>query len=146
MKHAGIFLLLVLSSLLSLAQSSVTASAPVINFKLPVLNEQGMRTSMLRGSEAHYINDTQIDLVGMQYTTFVEDGTNAVDTTLLAPVASVFIVNNKVKVHGDEGVRLIRQDIDVTGEKWTYDHDQKKILIERNVRVIFCIELKDILK
>lgn len=150
---AVIILLLAHIPLLSFAQSSsVKANAPVINFKLPVLNEEGIRTSLLRGTEARYINDSQIDLVEMQYTLFAEGSPTKVDTTLLAPTASVFIVNNKVKVHGEEGIRLIRDDLDVSGEKWTYEHagkndpTQKKITIERNVRVVFHAEMKDILK
>jgi hypothetical protein len=152
MNRIALLSLLVLSPALSLADSSVTPNAPVINFKLPVLNDQGIRTSLLRGSEARYVDSAHIALSGMQYTTFVEDGSNKVDSTLLAPTADVVIDNNTIKVHGEETVRLIRSDVDVTGEKWTYTHETKnestprKIVIERNVRVVFRTELKDILK
>lgn len=145
-------LMILISSALTAAESGVAASAPVVNFKLPVLNEQGIRTSLLRGSEARYISSTQIDLVGMQYTTFIENTTNEIDSTLLAPTASVLIENEKVFVHGNEKVRLIRKNVDVTGEQWTYEQagkkgsTPKKIVIERNVRVVFQIELKNILK
>ena len=128
------------------ANSGITANAPVTNFKLSILSDEGFRTSLLRGSEARYISDTQIDLVGMQYTTFLAGEKGELDATLLAPSASVFIDKNKVKVHGDENVRLLRKNLDVTGEQWTYDHTQKRILIEKNVHVIFRIEMKDILK
>ena len=143
-----ILLLLACCPMLSWGQlgSSVTPNAPITNFKLPVLNDQGQRTSLLRGSEATYINASQIDLTGMQYSTFLENGSNEVDTTLLAPVASVFIENNKIRVHGEQNVRLIGKNLEVTGEKWTYDHTQKQILIEKNVRVVFQIEFKGILK
>lgn len=147
MPRAFTFLLLALSPLTGLAQSSaVTANAPITNFKLPVLNDEGIRSSLLRGTEARYINASQIDLVGMQYMTFIEDGSNKIDTTLMAPTASVFIVNNKVKVQGEEGVRLVRDDLDVSGTHWTYDHAQKKITLDENVRVVFRTELKGILK
>jgi len=147
MKHALSSLLFALCPLLTqAADSGVTPNAPVTNFKLVILNDEGFRSSLLRGSEARYINASQIDLVGMQYTTFIEDGTNEIDSTLLAPTATVFVDKNKVKVHGDEGVRLIRKNVDVTGERWTYEHSQKRILIEKNVHVVFHIELKDILK
>jgi hypothetical protein len=82
----------------------------------------------------------------MQYSTFIEGEKGELDSTLLAPTATVFIDKNKVKVHGDENVRLLRKGLDVTGEKWTYDHSQKRILIEKNVHVTFNIEMKDILK
>jgi len=147
MKHAVIFLLFALSPILSFgADSGVAAAAPVTNFKLSLLNDEGFRSSLLRGSEARYISDAQIDLTGMQYTTYNEGAASDIDSTLLAPSASVFLNKNKVKVHGDESVRLIRKNVDVTGERWTYDHTEKRILIEKNVRVLFSIELKEILK
>ena len=135
-----------LQLVLQAADSLVTPNAPVTNFRLPVLNEQGIRTSLLRGTEARYVSASQIELTEMQYSTFFEDGSNKVDTTLLAPTATVFIVDNKVRVHGEEGVRLIRSDLDVIGMRWTYDHAQKKITLEKDVRVVFRTELKDILK
>ena len=147
MKHAVIFLLFAFGPILaSAADSGVAAAAPVTNFKLSLLNDEGFRSSLLRGSEARYISDSQIDLTGMQYTTYNEGTLSDIDSTLLAPTASVFLNKNKVKVHGDESVRLIRKNVDVTGERWTYDHTEKRILIEKNVRVLFSIELKEILK
>jgi hypothetical protein len=88
----------------------------------------------------------------MQYTTFKETGLNEVESTLLAPTATVFIEQHKVRVSGNDSVRLIGKGLDVTGEKWTYEHagkndaTPKKITIERNVRAVFQTELKDILK
>jgi hypothetical protein len=131
---------------LLLADPIVTPNAPITNFKLPVLNEQGIRTSLLRGTEARYVSASQIELSEMQYSTFLDDGSNKVDTTLLAPSATVLIDDNKVRVQGEEGVRLVRSDIDVIGLHWMYDHSQKKITLEKDVRVVFRTELKDILK
>jgi len=152
MLRAITVLLLVLGSALNAADSGVAANAPVINFKLSLFDDQGNRTGLLRGSEARYISSSQIDLVEMQYITFLENGSTEVDATLLAPTASVLMENGKARVHGNESVRLIRKNIEVTGEQWTYNHPgkkdttPKKIVIERNVRVVFQIELKDILK
>jgi hypothetical protein len=47
---------------------------------------------------------------------------------------------------GDGTVRLIRDDIEVTGSGWNYDHPGKKVSITRNVRVVFAAQLNDILK
>jgi lipopolysaccharide export system protein LptC len=47
---------------------------------------------------------------------------------------------------GDKNVRLIRDDIEVTGEGWTYDHTGKKVSLARHVRVVFSAQLNDILK
>ncbi len=120
--------------------SGVTANEPIINFKLPVLNEEGIRTSLLRGNEARYINANQIDLVAMQYTLYSDDGSNQVDSTLLAPSASVFLSGKHYKVQGAEGVRIVRDDLDVMGTQWSFALDEKKnrqITLENNVKVVF---------
>lgn len=142
MSRTTLFLLFVLSPLACWAQKSgVTTNAPIINFKLPGYNDDGVRTSLLRGDEAHRISDTQIDLIAMQYTIFKEDGSNQAETTLLSPSASVFLNNNKrYKVQGSEGVRIVRDDLDLGGKNWTFEADEKKnrhVLLEANVRVVF---------
>lgn len=144
-------LLLALSPLLSFAQpSGVTANAPIINFKLPDYTDDGIRTSLLLGNEARRISDTQIDLVAMNYTLFKADGSNQADTTLLAPSASVFHTGKNYKVQGNEGVRIVRDDLDLTGTNWIFETDEKKtrhVTLEKNVHVVFrTLNLGNILK
>jgi hypothetical protein len=40
----------------------------------------------------------------------------------------------------------VRDDLDASGQKWSYDHARKVVVIEGNVHVILRAELKDILK
>ena len=47
---------------------------------------------------------------------------------------------------GLSGLSASSSDLDVIGMRWTYDHAQKKITLEKDVRVVFRTELKDILK
>ncbi|MGC4074313.1 MAG: hypothetical protein QM760_17735 [Nibricoccus sp.] len=133
----------------SSAQSSIIANAPVKNFRLPSFNDQGNRTSLLRGSEARYISSTQIDIIELNFAQFPEDGSTEADNILLAPSATVLI---KSKDHtiltGKESVRLIGKGIDATGENWTFDnkgHNDQRLTMNKNVRVVFHAELKGIL-
>ena len=43
-------------------------------------------------------------------------------------------------------VRMIRDDIEVTGRGWTYDHRAKKVSLAADVRIVFAAQLNDILK
>ncbi|MFT3869597.1 MAG: hypothetical protein QM715_14170 [Nibricoccus sp.] len=149
--RAFTLLLFALSPLLCEAQpTAVTANAPIINFKLPELNDDGNRISLLRGNEARRINDNQIDLVAMQYIIFKPDGSNQAETSLLAPTASVFFNQKRYKVQGAEGVRIVRDDLDVAGVQWTFETDEKKnrhVVIENNVKVVFrTLNIGNILK
>jgi hypothetical protein len=43
-------------------------------------------------------------------------------------------------------VRLVRDDIEVTGVGWTYIYNEKKVLISRHAHVVFHSALPDLLK
>lgn len=145
-------LLLALVPLPGRAQSAgVTTTAPIVNFKLPIYNDAGLRKSLFRGNEARRIGTGQIDIVAMQYTLYKEDGSNEADTTLLAPSASVFLTANKpYKVQGAEGIRIVRDDLDLHGTRWTFETDEQQnrhVTLETNVRVVFrTLQLGNLLK
>ena len=63
---------------------------------------------------------------------------------LLSP-AAVFLPKEN-RAHGDKAVRFIRDDFEVTGVGWTYDHATKKVTLAQNVKVMFRTQMKDILK
>ena len=140
-------LFLVLSAPASLsAQSSpeVKSSAPIKNFRMPTFNKEGMRTTFLRAGEAVIISNTRIDVKDMNLTLFTNDDSGRIESVLLSPSATV--LTEQQAVSGKETVRFIRDDVEVTGEQWTYLHQQKRVLIENNARVTFRDQLKDILK
>lgn len=122
-------------------------NAPVKKFRLPSFNDQGFRTSLLEGDEAQVISPSQIDMKEMHMTLFSGDENNAVDTTLLASTATVRLLEkNQITVEGGNSVRLIREDLDVSGENWSYQHAEKRLTLGKNVRVVIRAELGDILK
>jgi len=123
---------------------TIKPSAPIKEFRLPTFNKDGKRATFMRAGEALFVTSTQIDVKDMQFTLFTKDGTDAFDTVLLAPSAT--FVTDKQIVSGKESVRVIRVDLEVTGEQWTYNHPEKRVLIGKNARVIFQDELKDIIK
>jgi hypothetical protein len=132
----------------SWAQSpSIKPDAPAEGIKLLQYSDAGFRKSMLRGTQAHYVDKNHVDVTDMTLTLFTGDQTNAVDTMLLSPQARASLEDRDVSVGGDGTVRLIRtDDFEVTGEQWTYNHTDKKILIKKNVHVIIHAELQNLLK
>ena len=122
----------------------VKSSAPIKNFRLPTFDKNGTRTSFMRADEAIIVSSTQIDAKNMNLTLFTADGSGRIDSILLSPVATAF--TDKQIVTGKESVRFMRDDVEVTGDHWTYFHQEKRVLIENNARVTFRDELKDIIK
>ncbi|CAM3197846.1 hypothetical protein [Rariglobus hedericola] len=126
--------------------SKVKTSAPIKDFRLPSFDKNGKRSIFMRAGEALIVSPTRIDVKDMQLTSFTKDGTGAFDTVILAPSATFIPVKDKEFVSGNESVRLIRENLEVTGEQWSYNHPEKRVLIGNNARVTFQDELKDIIK
>ncbi len=122
----------------------IKPSAPIKEFRLPTFDKDGKRATFMRAGEALFVSTTQVDVKDMQFILFTKDGTDAFDTTLLAPSAT-FLTDKQI-VSGKESVRVVRIDLEVTGEQWSYNHPAKRVLIGKNARVIFQDELKDIIK
>ena len=119
-------------------------SEPAKNFILPTFTREGYYSMRLRGAEARMLTLRLIELDDMNLTVFTGDASNRVDSVLLSPVARVSLDNDIAR--GPGAIRLIRDDLELTGEQWTYDHAKKSISIAKNVRVVFHSELSDLLK
>jgi hypothetical protein len=85
-----------------------------------------------------------ITVTNLNITIFSGDAKAEVDSILLSPLAVFHTKENRAS--GDQGVRFIQDDVDVTGTRWTYDHTAKKVSLRENVRVTFRAKLNDILK
>jgi hypothetical protein len=126
------------------AAPGVVAGAPAVNWVLPIFTDkEGYRSMTLRGSEVRP-SGRSIAVTDLSITIFSGDATSQVDSMLLSP-AAVFLPKEN-RAGGDKAVRFIRDDIEVTGVGWTYDHAAKKVSLQQNVRVTFRAQLNDILK
>lgn len=122
----------------------IAVAPPARNWTLPLFTKEGYRQMTLRGDEVRPINSNQVDIIGMNFTVFSGRPDAKVDSVLLSPEASFFI-NEKI-ARGHEQVRLVRDDLEVTGRDWTYYYNEKKVLINRNAHVVFHAALPDMLR
>ena len=140
--------LLFLSSLAIISAADPTsAPQPVVakNWSLPLFTKEGYRSMTLRGSEARTVDATQIDIIDLNITTFTGDAAARVESILLCRELASFFPEEKL-VRGTAQVRFLRDDLEVTGEQWTYDHAAKKVSLARRTRITFSAPLPDILK
>lgn len=120
------------------------AAAPAINWVLPIFTDkEGHRSMTLRGSEVRPAGRT-VAVTDLSITIFSGDADAKVDSILLSREARFF--PKEQRATGDDSVRYIRGDIEVTGNGWSYEHETKKVSLQRNVRVTFNSQLNDILK
>jgi hypothetical protein len=126
------------------AAQDIAVAPPARNWTLPLFTKEGFSQMTLRGDEVRPVNSDRIDISGMTVTVYSGDARAKVDSVLSSPEAT-FLINEKV-ARGDRSVRLVRDDVEVTGEQWTYSYNEKKVLIARNARVVFHAAMPDILR
>ncbi len=122
----------------------ISAPAPVRNFSLPFFNDEGNRTLLVRGNEAILTDPRKPRFADMTVTMFAREGANQVESVLLSKAATVDTTTRVIE--GTDTVRFVREDIEVTGEAWRYEHSARRIVIQRNARVVFRAELPLLIK
>ena len=122
----------------------VAVTPPARNWTLPLFTKEGYHQVTLRGDVVRPVSPDRIDATGMTVTVFSGDAAARVDSVLVSPEAT-FLLSEKV-AQGDKAVRLVRDDVDVRGEGWSYNYNEKKVLIYRRTHVVFRSALPDMLK
>jgi hypothetical protein len=121
-----------------------SGGAPAVNWVLPIFTDkEGFRSMTLRGTEVRPTGKN-IEVTDLSITIFSGDAATQVDSMLLSP--SAVFTPKENRAGGEKSVRFIRDDIEVTGVGWNYDHTAKKVSLQQNVRVTFRAQLNDILK
>ncbi|MFZ9682542.1 MAG: hypothetical protein ACO3DQ_04975 [Cephaloticoccus sp.] len=125
------------------AGPSVSAQAPVSNFRLPTFTKDGHRSMLIQGAQA-LVGTDAIELSNLNLTLFDGSARDAVETIILSPEATAELEAGLIR--GPGMVRVLRDDLEITGTNWAYDHHQKKISIAAHARITFQAQLPDILK
>ena len=140
------------------ASTPVIPTAPIVDFRLPVFNEQGFRTWELRGSEAIYDPQTQIaEIKGLRLRVFSGDDRALVENTVESPLAIVNV--NERSIRGPGLIHLVGaergREFEIRGEDWTYQETLptpanpqkvKTVVIRKAVVVTFSEDIGNILR
>lgn len=136
----GLLFLFVLSAQ---AAGPLGSETPVSGFRLPTFTAEGHRSMLLQGTNA-LVGSKTIEVQDLNLTLFKGDAANTIETVLLSPSAVADL--DSETLHGDGPVRVIHDEVEITGHGWAYDHALKKVSITSRVRVVFHATLPDILK
>jgi hypothetical protein len=137
-------LLLVTAGTVFAAGTRIATDQPIVNFRLPDFTPEGNRSWLVRGSEARYATEGLVDIKELNLTIFTGQADGKVETLILSPAAQVRIADRQVS--GSDSIRVINDRFEASGSDWRYDHQEKKVSIGKNVRVILHTQLNDILK
>lgn len=126
------------------ANTQISTEKPIINFRLPAFTPEGYRAWLVRGSEARYVDENQIDIKELTLSVFSGRTDEKVETLILSPVAVVHPAD--AVVTGPASIRVINDQFEASGTDWRYAQKEKKVSIAKHVRVTFRAEFKDFLK
>ncbi len=126
------------------ASTEIALDRPIINFRLPAFTPDGFRSWLVRGSEASFASQDQINVKQLTLSIFTGKAGDKVETMILSPTAVV--LPGEMVATGDNSIRVINDEFEATGSVWRYAHKEQRVTITRNVRVVFNTELKDFLK
>lgn len=126
------------------ATTQIAPDKPIINFRLPNFTPEGHRSWLVRGSEARFLKEGQVDITGLNLSIFSGLADGKVETLILSPSAKV--VPDDQLVRGNDSIRVINDRFEATGSDWSYSHRDQKVSIGKNVRVVLHTQLKDILQ
>ena len=126
------------------AAPRITSDQPIINFQLPAFSPTGFRAWLARGSEARPVNGDQFDVRELTLSIFTGTADEKIETLILSPSARVQPTPEIVT--GESTIRVINDQLEASGLGWSYSHKDRKIIIRKNVRVVFRAELKDLLQ
>ena len=125
------------------ATAQILPDAPVINFRLPMFGDDGNPVWELRGQEGRYLSDEKVDLTGMRLLVFDPEQPHRVETEILSPAATMFVQQNQVR--GDESITVTGDNFIITGQRWLYDADERRVVIDEDVKITFFEELSSML-
>ena len=140
----GVATLLALGGPLLGQTPRISAPAPVKDYSISFFSEAGYHDMQVKGATADVSDPKRIAVTGLILTLFSGDEAQQVETVILSPEA--LVEPDPQLVSGPSAVRLVRDDLELTGENWQYEHAAKKILIHRKARIVFCAPLVDLLK
>ena len=127
------------------AQAQSPSTAPAVNWALPIFTDkEGFRSMTLRGSAANIAPNDGVAVTDLNITVFSGDAAARVTTVFLSPAATFYPKTKQAT--GTKAVRIVRDDLEATGTTWTYDHAQKRVTLDGNVRIVLNLEIKDLLK
>ncbi len=126
------------------ADDPIGTGMAVVDFELPLFNEDDQRSWSLRGDKGIYESEHQIRIQGMRVTQYSGDA-EAKRIAILTSPDALFNVESTT-ANGPGELRVKTREFEIKGSDWVWRGDQKEITLNRSVKVVFFESVGDILK
>ncbi len=125
-------------------EGHVRTSAPVQDYAISFFSDEGYPRVRVVGASADLSDTARIELTLMELILYTGGIDRDVETTLSAPIA--ILEPEPEIVHGPAALNLERADLTLSGEDWSYEHREQRVLINRNARVVFKMPLEGLIE
>jgi len=122
----------------------VRTSAAVENYTVSFFSDEGYPRVRVEGATADLADPEKIRLTGMHLELYSGGADRTLETILSAPIA--ILERTPELVSGPDTVELNRTDLDLTGADWIYHHQNQRVQVRRNARVVFKMPLEGLLE
>lgn len=138
--------LFVIVGILGLAaqDNRVSTSAPVQDYAVSFFSDEGYPRVRVVGESADLADASKVRLTGMELILYSGLADRSVETHLASPAA--ILEPESEFISGPDSVKVVRSDVEVEGYDWSYDHQERRIRIRRQARVVFKTPLDGLLE
>jgi len=105
--------------------AQMTPNAPIKNFKLPRLGDNGYTEWVLQGGRGIYDSPGQVRIEEMGLRIYTGDARMALEMSMDSPDAMVLIAENKA--YSDSTIEIVGENFTISGVGWTWDGKTKEI-------------------
>lgn len=117
---------------------------PILNFKLPVFGDAGTRKMYFQGKEGVFEGKEKLHVKGMVLKIFDEKAPYGLEMAVYSEKAMVVL--DTEDVYSDEKLEVESPRFILKGEKWHWNGREKKMVIEKNVKIDFKLSLESLIE
>jgi len=121
--------------------AQMTPNAPIKNFKLPRLADNGYTQWVLQGSKGKYESAEQVRIEDMGLRVYTGDERMALEMSMDSPEAIVRVQENKA--YSESTIEIVGANFKISGVGWTWDGQTKEIEVLFDTVVQFTQTLSD---
>lgn len=121
--------------------AQMTPHAPIKNFKLPRLGDNGYTEWVLQGARGIYDSPEQVRIEEMGLRVYTGDERMAMEMFMDSPEATVLIKENKA--YSQSTIEIVGANFKISGVGWTWDGETKEIEVLFDTVVQFTQTIAD---
>lgn len=124
--------------------AQVRPNAPINDIYLPMFAEDGYKIWEMRADVGTYVSESMVEVEGLWLKLLDGNQSMSEIATIRSPQAKIDV--DKRIAGGREELSVFAEDFSLQGMSWTWEANEKRLIVRKSARVIFQGQMGDILK